>query len=209
MKKLALVLLAFIFSVAPCASAQSRKIAPAKGTARSLDDKISLDLDGAAFSDVLKTLEELSGFKIAIRSRGPVGPITLNVQNVRLRTALDAVCDGLSATWALDSRSNPATIHVDVPSGSGDRDETLTLDQPITLRLADADARDVLRSCARLLGVRTEMSTGVCGTVTLDARETPLSRFLDEVCRQSHCRWNLDRGPNDPVLRVVPASPGS
>lgn len=208
MKKLSLIFLAFALSAAPGGSAQEKKGSSTKGTDLSLNETVTLDFDGAAFSDVVQTLEELSGCKFGINSRRPVGPITLNVQNVRLRTALDAICEGLGGVWGIDTRSMPATIHVDLPETGPRRNEIVSLDQPITLQLADADVRDVLRSCARLLGLRTEMTAGVCGTVTFDTRKTPLSKFLDEVCRQARCNWRIVRSTKESVLRVVP-SPSS
>lgn len=201
---LAFLMLALLF--APRATGREDETQSARGTDRALQARTSLDLDGARLADVLKTLEQLSGCRFTVTPRGPTGPITLNVQNVRLRTALDAICDGLGGTWNIDARSMPATVHIDIPETSPRRDDAISIDQPITLRLADADLRDVLRSCARLLGVRVDMTAGVCGTVTLDVRKSPLSKLLDEACRQTHCSWRLDSSANESVLRVV-ASP--
>ena len=185
-----------------------------KGTLRELDAKISLDLDGAAFEDVLKTLEELSGCRFVVSTSdhpgsghagaGHPGPVTLNIERVRVRTALDAICDELDGSWSVDEKVLPAIIRISVPESSIPTPASASLDQPISLSLANADVRDVLHACAKLLGARTKFGPGVCGSVTIDIRKTPISKFLDEVCRQVHCFWTFNRTP-EPVLRVATA----
>ncbi len=179
---------------------------PSRGTPGELDAKISLDLNGAAIGDVIRTLEELSGLRIAASPRTSAEPVTLSLERVRLRTILDALCDGADCTWSLDGRSRPATIRVAFadPSGAGSRASApVSIDQPITLSLDDADARDVLRASAKLLGAISRVDTGVCGSVSVDIRKMPMSKFLDEVCREVRCTWKLDRSPTTAVLRVA------
>jgi type II secretory pathway component GspD/PulD (secretin) len=197
------ILLALV--VAPSVGAD-----PGREASAVLEEKVSIDLEDADVVDVLKSLEKLTNLKIPVSSPRKAGSITLKVRNVRIRTVLDAICDQIGATWSLDANATPARIRVDLPPYETKKGpaSSPSLDEPISLSLADADVRDVLHVCSRVLDVQEDIGPGVRGSITIEIQNSPASRVLDEICQKAHCTWALDRAVSPAVLRVA-SPPGN
>jgi len=77
---------------------------------------------------------------------------------------------------------------------------------PITLRLHDADLRDVLKTFSKLLEIEIVVDPAVSGKVTVDLREIPWDQALDLVLRVNNLGWErvgdtLRVGPLDEMSR--------
>jgi type IV pilus assembly protein PilQ len=64
--------------------------------------------------------------------------------------------------------------------------------EPISLRLKDADIKDVLRTFAELTGLNMAIDPGVAGSVTVDFVEVPWDQALDVILRQNRLRYALE-----------------
>jgi hypothetical protein len=69
---------------------------------------------------------------------------------------------------------------------------------PITLRLQEADLREVLQMFASVVPFELEVDPSVAGTVTVDLRDVPWDQALDLVLRTNNLGWVRDDG----TLRV-------
>jgi len=72
--------------------------------------------------------------------------------------------------------------------------------EPITLKLKDADIKDVLRTFAELTGLNMAVDPGVAGSVTVDFTEVPWDQALDIILRQNGLGYILEGN----VMRVAP-----
>lgn len=64
--------------------------------------------------------------------------------------------------------------------------------EPITLSLADADIRDVLRVFGQLTGLEMEIAPEVKGRVTVEASGTPWDQALDETVRDAGFAYRIE-----------------
>lgn len=71
---------------------------------------------------------------------------------------------------------------------------------PITLRLKDAELKDVLRVFANLTGLNVIVHPSVSGSVTLELREVPWDQALDLILTVNGCVAERDGN----VLLVLP-----
>src|ERR1051325_10054107 len=74
--------------------------------------------------------------------------------------------------------------------------------EPITLKLKDADIKDVLRTFAELTGLNMAIDPGVSGSVTVDFTDVPWDQALDIILRQNGLGYILEGN----VMRVAPMS---
>src|SRR5262249_31026813 len=69
-----------------------------------LEARVTMDYRNAAAADVLGALARGAGFEVEI-APGDLRPVTITVTNVRLGTALNAVCENASCRWSLQFSS--------------------------------------------------------------------------------------------------------
>src|SRR5262245_57074738 len=81
-------------------------IAPARAAQDPLDVRVTMDYRNAAAADVLGAMARGAGFEVEI-APGDLDPVTITVTNVRLGTALNAVCENASCRWRLQFSSEP------------------------------------------------------------------------------------------------------
>jgi len=86
-------------------------------------------------------------------------------------------------------------LEPDGPSGTTDFSG-----DPITLRLQDADLRDVLKVFSKIAPYSIEVDPKVVGTVTVNLRDLPWDQALDLVLRINNLGWEKEGD----TLRVAP-----
>ena len=64
--------------------------------------------------------------------------------------------------------------------------------EPLSLKLKDADIRDVLRTFADLTGLNMAIDPGVNGSVTVDFVDVPWDQALDLILRQNSLTYSLE-----------------
>ena len=164
-----------------------------------LDQRLNLELAGAAASDVLNS------FAAILQAEPRIDPaidglVTIQLNEVSARTTLNAICEMLDCVWKLEGEA-PRRFVVEartaeeaaVESPPGD------LETPVTLSLLDAPVEEVFRSFAsigrwKLLLEKT--------TVTVELENLPVHAALDEICAQVDCVWKLDTEGDEEVLRI-------
>ncbi|HUJ14871.1 MAG TPA: hypothetical protein VL284_13885 [Thermoanaerobaculia bacterium] len=70
--------------------------------------------------------------------------------------------------------------------------------EPISIKLVDADIRDVLHVFSKLTGVSMAVDPDVHASVTIELRDVPWDQALDLILRQHKLIGRLDDG----ILRV-------
>ena len=163
---------------------------PAVGAADGpdLDKRVTLKLEGAAPAQAFAALARMSGLDIAL-DPGVRGKVNIRLENVRLRTVLDAICDSIGCRWdAADNRHLkivPAEGKTASPSGSG-------LDEPIDVNVTNADVANMLKTFGSLMSAEVVIDPEVKGTVSLQLDNTPARKALDAICQAAGCSWSYD-----------------
>ena len=165
--------------------------APLAGaTSKGLDEELNLDVVKA--SGTFDLFAQIAGLEPVIDPAIPERKLTLRIEKVRVRTALDAACDSLECRWRVEAGK---LIVEGKPRPSAKPVETAAqLDEPIDLKVTKARAADVLRTFGEVLGVEVDIDEGVGGELTLNLEGTPVRAALDAVCKKLSCRWHIEEG---------------
>ncbi|MEP7011967.1 MAG: hypothetical protein ABJC13_16705 [Acidobacteriota bacterium] len=166
-------------------------MAPAAwGAGKGLDEPIDLDVVKA--SGTFDLFARTAGLELAIDPVIAERKLTLRIEKVRVRTALDAACDSLECRWRVEGgkliveakpRTSPKAV-----------EKSAQLDEPIDLKVTKARASDILRTFGEILGVDVDIEDTVGGELTLDLEATPVRVALDAVCKKLSCRWHIEEG---------------
>jgi type II secretory pathway component HofQ len=97
----------------------------------------------------------------------------------------------------LQESTYTADITSDAPGGGGGRRYT---GAPISIRVKDAEIKDLLRTFSQLTGTTITYPPDLEGTVNLDVRDMPWDEAFDVVLRQHNLRYEID-GKNIVVKR--------
>ena len=166
-----------------------------------LDKRVSLDLRGATAEEAFKSLARVAGVPIA--AEGVSGEVTLELENVRVRTILAAICDSIGCSWELQGGQVRIT-----PLPEAERPKprvkpsAAALDTVIDLKVTDASVFDLLETAAQVMSAKAIVDSAVKGKVTLELENTPLRTVLDTVCMAAGCTWSFDEDRG--VLAVKP-----
>lgn len=167
------------------------------------DERIDMTLKKAAPADLFDTFAKMLHAE-AVVDPAVREPVSIELHNVRVRTLLDTVCESIGCRWSLEPGSPPKLRVTAVPAGGGPEPKPAALDEPIDLKVTDAEVHDVLKTFAEILGVKAAVAPEIKGTVTFELENVPCNQALDAVCRTAGCDWSLDGG----VLRVTPRKKG-
>ena len=173
---------------------------PASG-ASGLDQRISLDLEGAGLEETLRSFGAVLQADAVEIDPEVSGTVTIHLENVRVETALDAVCEGAGCAWLLVDGELVITSLGDEPAGDRAAAEG-ALDQRVDLDLADAELQETLRTFGRIVQVPVSVDPAIQGRVTVRIEDTPVRKVLDRLCEDHGCRWELTGG-GEPVLRFT------
>jgi len=176
----------------------------------SLDRRVSVDLDHVVPANAFRTFAQLAGLTAAVDA-AVREPVTVRLENVRVKTLLDAVCESIGCRWEAAAGS-PGTLHVTAAAGAEPKPAVprIGLRDPVQLKVAGVDAHDLLRTFAGLLDAELALDPAVQGKVTLDVDGVPVQRALDSACAQIGCAWSLADGEGGRrVLTVTPKKKGA
>ena len=74
-----------------------------------LDMRVSVQHVYSKPADILQVLAKAAGLTVDVSS-SDLRPVTLTLTNVRLRTALDAICDTAACAWKLDGNDDRSDV---------------------------------------------------------------------------------------------------
>lgn len=176
--------------------------AVASGAEKSpLDERINMAVRNGDPGSTFRSFAKIMGAE-AVVSPEIKGMVTVELQNVRVRTLLDAVCESIGCRWEL-AAGNPPKLRVSPAPAPTQSSHRMDEKEPIDLKVTEAKAREVLRVFAQILGAEPDIAPAISGTVTVDLEDTPWDQALDAVCGQLDCEWRLSEGEKK-VLRVSP-----
>lgn len=163
--------------------------------ASDLEDRISIDLEGAPALIVLNSFGDVLEAGVVV-DPGLGGTISIRLDNVRVRTVLDAVCDSLGCTWELDVTSEDRTISFGpgetVPEPEA---QAARLAEKINISFLEAPAVDVMSSFATILRSDLDVECELAGKlVTIDLHEVTLGDAIDQLCDEVGCVCLVEPG---------------
>ncbi|HYX25349.1 MAG TPA: hypothetical protein VFC23_14435 [Thermoanaerobaculia bacterium] len=175
--------------------------AAARAAENPLDARINIALRDASPEDTFRSFATLLSAEAEV-APALKGKVTVELRNVRVRTLLDAVCESIGCRWELQPGS-PGKLRVwPVPAGKPAAATRPVVDEPIDLRVTNADGRDVLKTFGQILSAAPEVDPAIAGKVSLDLENAPCGQALDKVCQALGCNWELVEGPPR-VLKVT------
>ncbi|HEX4962115.1 MAG TPA: hypothetical protein VF173_14870 [Thermoanaerobaculia bacterium] len=170
-----------------------------------LDARANIALRDAGLDETFRTFAKLLSAEVEV-SPALKGKVTVELHNVRVRTLLDVVCEGIGCRWQL-LPGNPPKLRVwplppDKPAAAAKAPVRETMEQHIDFRVTAADVRDVLKTFGEILDGTTEVDPAITGTVTFDLSDVPCREVLDKICQTVGCTWEVADGPPR-VLKVT------
>jgi type II secretory pathway component GspD/PulD (secretin) len=184
------------------------EVAPAEplleAAADPLDQPIKLSLKEAHIGDVFSTVSKLAQWDL--ETDGELeGSVTLSFKGVSLRTALNMVCESAGCVWELGEDGVLQVVYADPETpAAGIEEVSARLEQPVTLRLNNADVGKVLENLGKLIGCELLVSAEVTGPVTVDLEGAATHEVLTRVCEAVGSRWILMNSSDGVRIEVVP-----
>ena len=172
-----------------------------------LDEPISLVLVDAVAADVLSSFAAFLEVEVAL-DPAIDGRLTIQLEEVSVRTAMQAACESLRCRWQLEAGTlsfTPAPARAPRPDGDGARASAF---QPIDLELKDAGAAEFFHSLAQILEVDLVLDPAVRGKFSIALDNAGLEEVLREVCRELDCRAGLVTSAEGRTLEVRPRTSG-
>lgn len=163
-----------------------------------LDEKIDLSLEDARADEVFRIFGQILQAEVTMDPQVEE-PVTIEIHDVTVRTAMTAVCESVDCTWSLASgEPKVLTVRSVAP---GEPASPSRLDELIDISLRDADVVEVLRMVASMINARLQLDPSLEGTVTVEIQDVPVRQFLDHLCYVGGCQWRIVPGDR-PVLKV-------
>ena len=157
-----------------------------------LDMRVSVQYLNGKAADILPVLAKAAGLTIEVPS-SDLKPVTLTLTNVRLRTALDAICDTAECAWRLDGTTIKVTAS-GTPAASG-------LPPLVSVALEEVAVPEVFRAIGAAVGVEVVVEGKIQRPpVTVKFTNSPTGAVLDRLCKTAGCTWEFDSGSRQ--LRV-------
>ena len=136
--------------------------------------------DGATLSQMLGNA---LGGTVQVEGIVPA-PVTLDLQGVSGRAALDAVASALHGSWRPVYGVTPGSA-----TAGGQR--PMALGRTVNANLENVSARAALALVARAGGGTLALSGELPKSVTLVAKELPVEQALDELAQQADASWSV------------------
>jgi hypothetical protein len=153
--------------------------------------RVTIDYRAAPAADVIAALAAAAGVPLELGA-GAMRPVTITLTNVRLRTALDAVCDNALCSWIL-----MGTLRVTpLPS-----EKSAALPPRVSFELHDTPVSDLFRALAAAINVQVMIESSLPNEpVSMAFKNAPTAEVLNMLCGMAQCAWDFDP---DRGLRVM------
>ena len=154
-----------------------------KQAARPAGASVNLHLQAANAATIAQSLGAVLGGTVRFEGT-PTATVTLDLQGVAPRAALDALAAALYGSWR--------TIYTMSAGGTTTASRhPVPLGRTVTASLDNVSARTALALIARGGGATVEMVGDLPQRVKLDLQEMPVERALDEIARQAGATWSV------------------
>ncbi len=163
-----------------------------------LDRKVDVALADSAPAQAFQGFAKMIGLE-AVVEPGLDGKVTVRLQNVRMRTVLDAVCESIGCHWSVVSGTK---LHI-VPLTERSARKAMLLEEPIDLKVKEANVREMFQTFGQMLSAEVELDPRITGKVTIELNNIPCGKAIDKVCEMAGCTWKLDTEGKGPVLRIT------
>lgn len=151
-----------------------------------LDMRVSVQYVNSKPEDILQVLAKAAGLTVEVSS-SDLRPVTLTLTNVRMRTALDAICDTAACAWKLDGTAIKVTSIGTSAAGE--------LPPMVSLALDEVAVPDVFRAIGAAVGVTVVIEgRAERPPVTVKFTNAHTSAVLDYLCKNAGCAWEYDYG---------------
>jgi hypothetical protein len=150
-----------------------------------LDARVTIEYRSAPAADVIKTLASAAGLQVEI-APGTLRPVTITLTNVKLRTALDAVCDNALCSWQLIA-GNPLKVTPLPSEGSA------SLPAQVSFSVDGTAAVDVFRALAAAIDVPLTIDLSLPSqAISIKFRNASTAEVLNLLCNMLQCAWDFD-----------------
>jgi hypothetical protein len=157
-----------------------------------LDARVTIDYRDTPAADVLGALAAAAGVPLKI-SAGALRPVTITLTNVKLGTALSAVCENASCVWHVTS----GLYVTPIPSAS-----SASLPLQVSVDVYDTPARDVFRAVAAAVGVAAVVDPRLSSEpITMHFKSATTAQVLNMLCERHGCEWDFDPASGLRVMR--------
>jgi type II secretory pathway component GspD/PulD (secretin) len=174
---------------------------PARADGDILDRRVDVALADAEPQQAFASFAKMVNLEAAVEP-GLAGKVTVRLQNVRMRTVLDAVCESIGCRWDVAAGS-PATLRI-LPAPETAARKATALKEPIDLKVTQASSREVLQVFGQMLSAEVELDPRVPDSkVSFELDNVPCGEALDKVCAQAGCQWKLETDGKKQVLRIT------
>ena len=157
-----------------------------------LQSRVSIDYRDAPAAEVITALAGAAGLTADILP-GALRPVTITLTNVRLGTALNAVCDNALCVWRLGGALRVSPVAAQT---------RFSLPSMVSFEIYDISVPEVFRAFAAVLDVPLSVETTLWNEpVTLRFRNAAPGEVLNMLCSMAQCQWRFEpeRG-----LRLIP-----
>ena len=164
----------------------------------SLNKIVSLDFENARAVDVLKAIATSASLNFVIGSddlttialAGEDWPakITIKLTDVRVRTALDAVCESAGCKWTV-THGDPAMLKVTRTRAY----QPLDIKANLSIHLKSTLFEQAFRTLANYLQLEIVIDGKLpAKSVTLQIKEGTTTTLLDALCKAASCTWRFE-----------------
>jgi hypothetical protein len=156
-----------------------------RSAAAPLEMRVSVQYVNSNAPEMLRVLAKAAGLTVEVPST-PLQPVTITLTNVRLRTALDAICDTASCTWRLEG----TTLKL---ASAGASNAAGQLPPTVSIEVNDVPVREVFRAIAAAINVPVTVEGNVeRPPVTVKFSNASTNTVLDFICKNAGCTWTYD-----------------
>jgi hypothetical protein len=155
----------------------------AAGAADPLEARVTIAFSQAAAADVIGALAAAAGVKAEIAA-GSMRAVTITLTNVKLGTALNAVCENAWCSWRLAGSLKVTPL----PSES-----SALLPPRVSFELWDVSPTDVFRALASAIGAAITIEPSLpSDPVSFNFKNAPTPEVLNTLCSMLQCSWDFD-----------------
>ena len=154
--------------------------------------RVTIDFRDAPAASVIDAVASAAGLKVEI-GPGAMRPVTITLTNVKLATALNAVCDTALCSWYVSGSIKVRPL----PS-----EKSGLLPPRVSLSLKDTRVTDVFRALAAAFNVPVTLDSSLPEhTVNVTYKNAETAQVLNMLCEMlAQCTWDFDP---DRGLRVM------
>jgi len=149
-----------------------------------LQSRVTIDYRETPAAKVIGDVAAAAGLKVEIAS-GTLRPVTITLTNVKLGTALNAICESASCVWQLQGTLSVTPVP---------RNRIAALPALVSFEVRDTPLSDFFRALAAAMDVPVTVDPALFGEPNRNwqFKNTPTANVLDMLCAMHNCQWDFD-----------------